>query len=131
MKKGVFLFACFFLFLFFLEGCLRVFSVLFSVLRPYRASPFIFYLQLFSPSLSTIFFHVFWRVKKSLFTSTIFIPSALLQTCILVFLYDYTSNRHLPLFFLSYAHSGVISSPVLTTTEIHIFLGFILLFSLF
>lgn len=129
MKKVFFvhLFACmfWFCFLFFLEGCLHVFCVLFSV--------FIGLLLLLSTICNSSHppSQPYW-VKKSLFTSTIFIPSALLQTCILEFLYDYTSNRHLSFFFfLSCAHSRVISSPVLTTTKMHIFLGFILSFSLF
>lgn len=132
MKKGFFvrLFACmfWFCFLFFLEGCLHVFSVLFSVLRSYRASTFTFYyLQLFSPSLSAIL-----SKEISLYLNNIYTICLASNLHIRIPLWLYIQQASLFFFFfLSCAHSRVISSPVLTTTKMHIFLGFILSFSLF
>lgn len=120
------LFACMFCFcfLFFLEGCLHVFSVLFSVLRSYRASTFIFYyLQLFSPTLSAIL-----SKEISLYLNNIYTICLASNLHISIPLYIQQASLF---FFLSYAHSRVISSPVLTATKMHIFLGFILSFSLF
>lgn len=122
----VHLFACMFCFcfLFFLEACLHVFSVLFSVLRSYRASTFIFYyLQLFSPTLSAIL-----SKEISLYLNNIYTICLASNLHISIPLYIQQASLF---FFLSYPHSRVISSPVLTATKMHIFLGFILSFSLF